>query len=117
MPPAQSFPADVWAVMRLFELITTHDMRPADLADGIDGVAASSGVFTGPARLVEGPHEFDKVQPGDVLVAPITMSPWEVLFPHVGALVTEGGGLLSHPASFPSLLMILVFTPKGVLLS
>ncbi len=49
-------------------------------------------------RLVEGPHEFHLVQDGDVLVAPITMSPWEVLFPHVGALVTEGGGLLSHPA-------------------
>ena len=26
----------------------------------------------------------------DVLVAPITTSPWEVLFPHIGALVTEG---------------------------
>ena len=34
----------------------------------------------------------------DVLVAPLTRSPWEVLFPHIGALVTEGGGLLSHPA-------------------
>jgi len=48
--------------------------------------------------IVYGPDDFEKVQPGDVLVAPITSSPWEVLFPHAGALVTEGGGLLSHPA-------------------
>ncbi|MDJ0792064.1 MAG: PEP/pyruvate-binding domain-containing protein [Acidimicrobiia bacterium] len=98
MPPLEAFPPEVRSVMRMFEIISTHDMRPADLADGVDGVPASPGVYTGPVRLVEGPHEFHKVQQGDVLVAPITMSPWEVLFPHVGALVTEGGGLLSHPA-------------------
>ena len=98
MPPLDALPPDVRSVMRIFELISTHDMRPADLAEGVDGVPASPGVHTGPVRLVEGPHEFHKVQQGDVLVAPITMSPWEVLFPHVGALVTEGGGLLSHPA-------------------
>ncbi|MGI9584133.1 MAG: PEP/pyruvate-binding domain-containing protein [Acidimicrobiia bacterium] len=98
MPPLDIFPPDVQRIMRLVEIITTHDMRPADLADGIDGVAASAGVHTGPVRLVVGPDDFDRVQPGDVLVSPITTSPWEVLFPHIGALVTEGGGLLSHPA-------------------
>jgi pyruvate,water dikinase len=79
-------------------MIITHDARPASLAEGVDGVAASPGVYTGPARLVAGPEQFDKVQSGDVLIAPLSTSPWEVLFPHVGALVTEGGGLLSHPA-------------------
>ena len=33
-----------------------------------------------------------------MLIAPISTSAWEILFPQVGALVTEGGGLLSHPA-------------------
>jgi len=84
--------------MELVRLILTHDARPAVLAEGVDGVAASPGTYIGPVRLVEGSHEFVKVQPGDVLVAPLTTSPWEILFPHVGALVTEGGGLLSHPA-------------------
>lgn len=98
MPPLDMFPPDVQRIMRMLQLVITHDARPAELADGADGVAASPGVYTGPARLVVGPEEFDKVQPGDVLVAPITTSPWEVLFPHLGALVTEGGGLLSHPA-------------------
>lgn len=98
MPPLEAFHPDIRPVMRLFELISTHDMRPPDLADGADGVAASPGVFTGPVRLVEDAADFERVQDGDVLVAPITTSPWEVLFPHIGALVTEVGGQLSHPA-------------------
>jgi rifampicin phosphotransferase len=98
IPPIDIFPPDVQHIMAMVQLVITHDARPADLADGVDGVAASPGVYTGPARLVASPQDFDKVQPGDVLVAPLTTSPWEVLFPHIGALVTEGGGLLSHPA-------------------
>jgi pyruvate,water dikinase len=42
--------------------------------------------------------EFDKIQPGDVLVCPITSPVWSILFPSVGALVTDTGGILSHPA-------------------
>jgi len=42
--------------------------------------------------------EFGKLQPGDVLVCPITTLVWSVLFPSVGALVTDTGGILSHPA-------------------
>ena len=98
MPAIDAFPPDVQRIMRAVALITTHDQLPADLAEGVDGVGASPGVHTGTVRIVYGPDDFDKVQPGDVLVAPITSSPWEVLFPHAGALVTEGGGLLSHPA-------------------
>ena len=98
MPDIDIFPADVQRIMRAVSLIISHDQRPADLAEGLDGVAASPGIYTGPARIVTNAAEFGRVQPGDVLIAPITASPWEVLFPHVGALVTEGGGLLSHPA-------------------
>jgi pyruvate,water dikinase len=98
MPAIDVFPPDVQRIMKAITLITTHDQLPADLAEGMDGVGASPGVHTGTVRIVYGPDDFEKVQPGDVLVAPITSSPWEVLFPHAGALVTEGGGLLSHPA-------------------
>jgi pyruvate,water dikinase len=98
MPEIDLFPPEVQRIMKAITLITTHDQLPANLAEGVDGVGASPGVHTGTVRIVYGPDDFEKVQPGDVLVAPITTSPWEVLFPHVGALVTEGGGLLSHPA-------------------
>jgi pyruvate,water dikinase len=98
MPEIEAFPPDVRRIMKAVTLITTHDQLPADLAEGVDGVGASPGVHTGRVSVVSGPEDFEKVQVGDVLVAPITTSPWEVLFPHIGALVTEGGGLLSHPA-------------------
>jgi pyruvate,water dikinase len=42
--------------------------------------------------------EFDKIHPGDVLVCPATSPVWSVVFPQLGALVTDSGGLLSHPA-------------------
>jgi pyruvate,water dikinase len=42
--------------------------------------------------------EFDKIEPGDVLVCPITSPVWSIIFPSVGALVTDTGGILSHPA-------------------
>jgi pyruvate,water dikinase len=38
------------------------------------------------------------LQPGDVLVCPITSPVWSVLFASIGALVTDTGGVLSHPA-------------------
>jgi pyruvate,water dikinase len=43
-------------------------------------------------------EEIGKLQPGDVLVCPITSPVWSILFPSVGALVTDSGGILSHPA-------------------
>ena len=33
-----------------------------------------------------------------MLVCPVTSPVWSVLFPSVGALVTDSGGVLSHPA-------------------
>lgn len=97
-PDPSMFPPAVARIFRIYDLVMSHDARPVDLDAEADGVAASPGIHTGPVRIVRGPQDFGKVHPGDVLVAPITTSPWEVLFPTVGALVTEGGGLLSHPA-------------------
>lgn len=65
---------------------------------GVRGVAACPGRYTGPVRVVTDETEFGKLQPGDVLVCPETTAAWSLLFPSVGALVTDTGGLLSHPA-------------------
>ena len=45
-----------------------------------------------------GEHQFDMIRAGDVVVCPITSPTWSVVFPSMGALVTDGGGILSHPA-------------------
>jgi pyruvate,water dikinase len=62
------------------------------------GAAASPGVAEGIARVVSGPADFSRVRPGDVLVTTTTTPAWTPLFPSLGALVTETGGVLSHAA-------------------
>jgi pyruvate,water dikinase len=62
------------------------------------GIPASAGTYTGPVRVLRGEADFPKLEPGDVLVCPVTSPAWSVLFPNVGGLVTDTGGLLSHPA-------------------
>ena len=64
----------------------------------VRGAGASAGVYTGIARVIRGESEFDRVRPGEVLVCPFTSPTWTVLFGTVGAIVTNEGGLLSHPA-------------------
>jgi phosphohistidine swiveling domain-containing protein len=66
--------------------------------DLLRGLAASPGVYEGPARRVSGPTEFDRIQKGDVLVTESTSEAFNILLPLLGALVTDSGGLLSHSA-------------------
>jgi len=62
------------------------------------GLAASGGVYEGPARRVSGPSQFDRIQQGDVLVTESTTEAFNILLPLLGAIVTDAGGLLSHSA-------------------
>lgn len=62
------------------------------------GAAASAGTYRGPARVLRSEEEFDRVQSGDVLVCPTTSPTWNILFGAIGAVVTDEGGILSHPA-------------------
>ena len=51
-------------------------------------------------RVITNESEFGKLRPGDVFVCPATSPVWSVLFPSVGTLVTDSGGILSHPTMF-----------------
>jgi rifampicin phosphotransferase len=62
------------------------------------GLAASGGVYEGPARRVSGPIDFDRILQGDVLVTESTTEAFNILLPLLGAIVTDAGGLLSHSA-------------------
>jgi pyruvate,water dikinase len=62
------------------------------------GLAASGGVYEGPARRVAGPSEFDRIVKGDVLLTESTTEAFNILLPLLGAIVTDSGGLLSHSA-------------------
>jgi rifampicin phosphotransferase len=62
------------------------------------GLAASGGVYEGPARRVSDPSEFNRIVEGDVLVTESTTEAFNILLPLLGAIVTDSGGLLSHSA-------------------
>jgi rifampicin phosphotransferase len=64
----------------------------------LQGIPAGPGTYRGPARIIRAESEFGKLRAGDVLVCPATSPVWSVLFPSVGALVTNAGGALSHAA-------------------
>ena len=65
-------------------------------ANTLRGVPASRGAASGKARIVRGPEDFGKLQPGEILVAPATTPAWTPLFGVAAGLVTDYGGLLSH---------------------
>jgi pyruvate,water dikinase len=62
------------------------------------GLAASKGVYEGPARRVSGASEFSRITKGDVLVTESTTEAFNILLPLLGGIVTDNGGLLSHAA-------------------
>jgi pyruvate,water dikinase len=104
-PPLDALPAEarftmtalLWYLDRIFEAaVSSHAQQAGTRVLG--GIAASPGRYTGPVRVVMDESDFGKLRPGDVLVCPITSPVWSLLFPSVGALVTDTGGLLSHPA-------------------
>ncbi len=98
LPPEARFLMEglLWAVNLVFAADHAKHKQMSDKT--LRGIAVSSGRYTGPARIVMNESEFNKIQPGDVLVCPITSPVWSVLFPSIGALVTDTGGILSHPA-------------------
>jgi len=62
----------------------------------LEGIPTSLGTYTGPARVVNGIKDFDKIQDGDVLIIPFADVGWTPLFAKAGAVVSESGGMLSH---------------------
>jgi len=62
------------------------------------GTGASAGIARGPARVMNGPADFWKLTPGDVIVAPSSNPSWVPLFTVAGGVLCNTGGVLSHAA-------------------
>jgi pyruvate,water dikinase len=62
----------------------------------LTGLAVSSGVATGRARVILRSDTTEQVLPGEVLVAPFTDPGWSPYFLRAAAIVMDLGGLLSH---------------------
>lgn len=64
----------------------------------LQGVAGSPGVVEGPARVILTPAELGQVEPGEILVCPITAPSWAPVFNRIQAAVSDIGGIMSHAA-------------------
>ena len=62
----------------------------------VAGSPASPGRATGVVRVITGPHEFDLLLDGEILVAPLTAPAWTPLFSRAAAVVTDVGGAAAH---------------------
>ncbi len=75
-----------------------YDTAPADLGPVLSGLPSSPGRVIGTARILRTPQDRDRLQAGDILVAPSTDPGWTPLFLLASGLVMETGGYLSHGA-------------------
>lgn len=74
-------------------------LREPSTVDGeIHGLGASKGIVEGTARVVLSPEQFAQVEGDEIVVCRMTSPAWVVLFTKISGLVTDAGGMASHPA-------------------
>ena len=75
-------------------------LRPEDLplpeGHALHGIAVSPGRITGRARVILDPRRDAAIEPGEILVAPVTDAGWTPLFVAAAAVVVDVGASLSH---------------------
>ncbi len=62
----------------------------------VQGMGGSAGTAIGRARVVTDPSDPAGLEPGDILVAPITDPSWTPLFVPAAGVVVDVGGTMSH---------------------
>lgn len=80
---------------------TGNERREFELSGSetlLRGIPISLGMVTGRVRLVRLPPDWNKVQPGDIIVAPVIDPGMAPLFGVAGGIIVEMGGTLSHGA-------------------
>lgn len=100
-PDLAALPPPVARLMRATLISLGHIFKSAQTQNEdriLYGLAASKGVYVGPARRVSGPSQFGRIAKGDVLITESTTEAFNILLPLLGGIVTDNGGLLSHAA-------------------
>ncbi len=100
-PDLAKLPPDIGRLMRATFIALGHVFESSETkheAKVLHGLAASRGVYEGPARRVSSASEFSRIVKGDILVTESTTEAFNILLPLLGGIVTDNGGLLSHAA-------------------
>ena len=86
----------LWGITteQLQQLLTPWEEQQNTLC----GFAGSPGTVEGLARVVLSASQLAVIQPGEILVCPITAPSWMPVFNKIKAVVTDVGGMMSHAA-------------------
>ena len=79
-----------------YKKLGSEQVESAVAGDILVGVAGSPGTVTGTAKVILDPTDPFTLEPGDILVAPLTDPSWTPLFMTAGAVVVDVGGQRSH---------------------
>jgi pyruvate,water dikinase len=100
-PPVEWLPKKAQANARVVNTVI-HEIFSVSVRKAppksVAGLPVHPGTYEGPARIVAGPQDFNRLQQGDVLVTRTTGPSFNVVLPLLGAIVTDRGGQLSHAA-------------------
>jgi pyruvate,water dikinase len=94
VPPP--YAGDLPVLFRRILAMTTADLGVRGSVAGLTGIPVSPGTATARARVILDASDFGSLEPGEVLVAPMTAPAWTPLFAHASAVVTDGGNAFSH---------------------
>jgi len=85
VPPLGSWPSKGDAAV---ELVASGDV--------LQGVPGCPGTIRGTARVIDDPSDPSALEPGDIMIAPVTDPAWTPLFLAAGGVVVNVGGQISH---------------------
>lgn len=71
-------------------------VETAGVGDALSGIPGCPGTATGRARVILDPGDPGALEPGDILVAPVTDPAWTPLFVPAAAVVVDVGAQITH---------------------
>ena len=83
-------PLSTWAERAAIEV------APVRVGEVLHGGASAPGCASGPARVIRHPADAFDLEPGEVLLAPVTDPSWTPLFVTAAAVVVDVGAMGSH---------------------
>jgi phosphohistidine swiveling domain-containing protein len=99
-PPFDVFPpALARATAALFTVLEAEGVTKEPAGDELRGTGIGNVTYQGTARVATSADDaLDRLEPGDVLVAPFTGPSYNSILPILGALVVDAGGTMCHAA-------------------
>ena len=85
-------------VMNVIYALYGMPLPPAADPTILVGYGASPGIVQGAVKVLGSVREAAKLKPGDILVTSMTTPAWTPIFANVAGIITDNGGMLSHPA-------------------